>query len=111
MDKVFVAQRVANKLVAAEAAVEAACAEASELMSEIIQSRKDLEAHFMFADGAQAKVMEALKALTEARSAMVAAHDELGESKLRLGIRTKLAGVITHVSGAETNPVFMREVG
>ena len=32
-------------------------------------------------------------ALSEARSALVEAHGELNETKLRLGIRTKMAGV------------------
>ena len=34
--------------------------------------------------------MEAIKALSEARTAMVGVHNELNEAKLRLGIRTKM---------------------
>jgi hypothetical protein len=37
-------------------------------------------------------VAAAIAALAEARTAMVDAHGELNELKLRLGIRTKLGG-------------------
>ncbi|MBW8813547.1 MAG: hypothetical protein JF588_08990 [Caulobacterales bacterium] len=90
MEKVFVAQRVANKLFATEAAVDGALVEASELMGEMLKARLDVNASMVFADDCQAKLMDAMKALSEARSAMVAVHNELGEAKLRLGIRTKM---------------------
>lgn len=90
MEKVFVAQRVAKKLFATEAAVDGAFAEAAELMSEMLQARKDVNVSMVFADEAQVKLMEAMKALSEARTAMVAVHGELNDAKLRLGIRTKM---------------------
>ena len=90
MEKVFVAQRVAKKLIATEHAVDGALAEAAELMSGMITARKDVNASLVFADDVQVKLMDAMKALSEARSAMVAVHHELNEAKLRLGIRTKM---------------------
>jgi hypothetical protein len=90
MEKVFVARRVASKLFATEAAVDGAFAEASELLSEMLKARKDVNMSLVFADDVQVKMMEALKALSEARSAMVAVHGELEEAKLRLGIRTRM---------------------
>jgi len=90
MEKVFVAQRVAKKLFATEAAVDGAFAEAAELMSEMLAARKDVNVSMVFADEAQVKLMEAMKALSEARTAMVGLHGQLDEAKLRLGIRTKL---------------------
>lgn len=90
MEKVFVAQRVAKKLFATEAAVDGAFAEAAELMSEMLQARKDVNVSMVFADEAQVKLMEAMKALSEARTAMVGVHGELNDAKLRLGIRTKM---------------------
>ena len=44
----------------------------------------------MFADDVQVKLMDAMKALSEARTAMVAVHNELNEAQLRLGVRTKM---------------------
>ena len=92
MEKVFVAQRVAKKLFTTEAAVDGAMVEAAELLSEMLKARKDVKASLVFADDVQVKMMEAIKALSEARTAMVEVHNELNEAKLRLGIRTKMAG-------------------
>lgn len=92
MEKVFVAQRVATKLFATENAVDAALAEASELMADMLRARKDLGLAATVGDAAAARLVEAIAALGQARTAMVAAHDELNDTKLRIGVRTKLAG-------------------
>jgi hypothetical protein len=112
MEKVFVARRVAEKLFATEAAVDGALAEAAELMSEMLKARKDVNVALTFADDSQAKLMEAIKALSEARTAMVGVHGQLEEAKLRLGIRTKM-GVEkpSFLSLPESAQVEMRDVG
>ncbi|MHB8530704.1 MAG: hypothetical protein ACYC8V_14495 [Caulobacteraceae bacterium] len=92
MEKVFVVQKVATQLFAAENAVDSAMSEASALMTDMLQARKDLGLSAIVADGAFAKVVAAINALGEARTAMVAAHGELNGAKLRIGVRTKLAG-------------------
>jgi len=90
MEKAFVAQRVANKLFATEAAVDGALTEAAEFMSEVLKARKDVNISMVFADDVQVKLMEAMKALSEARSAMVGVHNELNEAQLRLGVRVRM---------------------
>lgn len=92
MEKRFVAQRVANKLFATENAVDAALAEATELMADMLRARRDLGLSAVVGDNAANKLIEAITALGQARSAMVAAHGQLEETKLRIGIRTKMAG-------------------
>ena len=92
MEKAFVAQRVAKKLFTTEAAVDGAMVEAAELMSEMLKARQDVNASLVFADDVQVKMMQAIKALSEARTAMVGVHNELNEAKLRLGIRTRMDG-------------------
>jgi len=94
VEKAFVAQRVANKLFATESAVDAAMVEAMEMVAELIQARKDLELSPTVANGATAKLGDALAALAAARTAVVEAHAQLDEVRLRIGIRTKLIGVI-----------------
>lgn len=113
MEKVFVAQRVFNKLVSAEEAIDGGFAEATELMSVMLHARKELGANIKFADDAQAKLMEALAALSEARTAMCAVHNELNEAKLRLGIRTTMGGVDTNNAflAEEAEPTTLRQVG
>src|ERR1700741_1712412 len=101
MEKAFVAQRVAKKLLETEAAVDGALAEASELMSEMLRAHKDVGVSMVFADDAAAKMVEAIKALSEARTAMVAVPKELTEAKLRLGIRAKM--------GIEPKPASMAD--
>lgn len=93
MEKVFVAQRVGSKLVSTENALDQAMIEAAGLMADMLQARKDLNLSVVSGDKAHAKVVQAMALMAEARSAMVDAHNELGEMKLRLGIRTRLAGI------------------
>ena len=90
MEKAFVAQRVAKKLFVTEAAVDGALSEAAELMSELLTARKEVKTSLVFADDVQVKLMDAMKALSEARTAMVGVHNELNEAQLRLGVRTKM---------------------
>ena len=108
MEKVFVAQRVAQKLFSTEAAVDGALAQAAELMSEMLQARQDVNASLVFADDVQVKMVEAIKALSEARTAMVGVHSQLGEAKLRLGIRTKMVGEAEKHQGSAA-PVDVRK--
>ncbi|MBU1375337.1 MAG: hypothetical protein KKE02_08980 [Alphaproteobacteria bacterium] len=109
MDKIFVAKRVAKKLFETEAAVDGALVEAAELMSEMLKARSDVNTSLVFADDVQVKMMEAIKALSEARTAMVGVHTELNDAKLRLGIRTKMSGMDKPQEGASREQTIMRE--
>lgn len=112
MDKVFVAQRVANKLFATEDKLDAALAEAAELMSEMLAARNELNFSRSLGDEALSKLLEAMKAMGEARTSMVGMHADLFETKLRLGIRTKMNGEITITQArAEEEPTVARQVG
>jgi hypothetical protein len=109
MEKAFVAQRVAKKLFVTEAAVDGALAEAAELMSEVLTARKQVNTSLVFADDVQVKLMDAMKALSEARTAMVGVHNELNEAQLRLGVRTKMTYEKPLLMTASTES--LREVG
>ena len=93
MDKALVAQRVANRLFATEKAVDAAMAEAASLMTSLAEARAELGLSAVVGDDATSKVAQAIATLAEARRSVVAAHGTLAETKLRVGIRTKLIGV------------------
>ena len=111
MDKVFVAKRVAEKLFTTEAAVDGALIEATELMSEMLKARQDVNTSLVFADDVQVKMMEAMKALSEARTAMVGVHNELNDAKLRLGIRTKMQWEEKPAQASHQDTTSLRDVG
>jgi hypothetical protein len=111
MEKAFVAQRVAKKLFTTEAAVDGALVEAAELMGEMLKARKDVHVSMVFADDVQVKMMEAMKALSEARTAMVAVHNELNEAKLRLGVRTSMNGADKPPEASVKTETTLRKVG
>ena len=91
-DKMMVAQGVANRLFATEAAIDAALAETSGLMGAMMSSRGELRIAATVGEDAVAKVAEAMATLAQARSSVVAAHRELEQVKLRIGIRSKMLG-------------------
>lgn len=94
MEKALVAQKVANRLFATEASVDGALKEATQLLLTLIEARGDANVSAVTGDETSAKVSEAIAALTAARSAVVAVHHDLADLKVRMGIRTKLIGVI-----------------
>jgi len=106
----MVARRVATKLFATESAVDAALAEATEFMADLLRARKDVNVAATVSDPTIAKVAEAIAALSAARTAMVASHGELNEIKLRLGIRTKMDGGEDKLEGAPKATTGLREV-
>ena len=93
MDKALVAQGVANRLFATEKAVDTAMAEAASLMTSLSNARTELHLSAVVGDEATMKVAQAIATLAEARRAIVSAHGDLADLKLRVGIRTKLIGV------------------
>ena len=94
MEKALVCQRVANRLFATEKAVDSAMAEAAALMTSIADARGDLGLSAIVAGEATSKVAQAIATLAEARRAVVSAHNDLSDVKLRIGVRTKLIGVV-----------------
>jgi hypothetical protein len=108
VEKVFVAKRVATKLYATEAAVDAAVAEVGEMMAELMQARKDLNLSATFGHDVSVKVAEAMQALVAARTAMVDVHSQLDETRLRLGVRTRMGGVLKPIEEGATG---LKEVG
>ncbi len=94
MEKALAAQKLANKLFATEAAVDAAMAEAMTLLAGMMETRKEFGLSATVGDTAAAKVAEAISTLAAAKSAIVVAHGEMADLKLRIGLRTKLIGVI-----------------
>jgi hypothetical protein len=92
LEKALIAQRVATKLFATENAVDTAIMEASQLLAGLIEARNEIGFSAVLGNEAVVKVTTALSALSEGRRAMVEAHHELNDAKLRLGVRTRMEG-------------------
>jgi hypothetical protein len=105
MDKANIAQGVAYKLFATENAVDAAILEASKLMGALIEARQDIGMSAVTGTETVSRLAAALTALTEARAAVVDTHNELAEVKLRVGIRTKLIGVVDKTQADTSVPM------
>ena len=112
MERALVAQQVANKLFATEDAIDKAIANASLLVGELVTARQELGVSAVFADESFTKATAALAALGQARTAMVACHHDLNDAKLRVGIRTNMAGA-SPKPPANSRPVAaeLRQVG
>ena len=113
MEKAFVAQRVARKLFATEHALDTAMTEAAELMADLLKARKDLNLSAVVGNAAPAKLVEAMAALAQARTAVVSVHNELNDVKLRIGVRTKMTGFEEKPPESDTpkNRQDLRQVG
>ena len=92
MEKLLLAKGVADKLIKTELSVDQAIIDASALMGAMVAARCELRVSATVGDEAATKLAAAIAALAEARQAVVGAHKELDEARLRMGIRTKLGG-------------------
>ena len=92
MYKAEIVNGVANELYATEQALDAAIAQASGLVQTMIASRAELSISAISGAGAQAKAMEAIAALGQAREAIIATHQELAKDHRRLGWGVYAAG-------------------
>ena len=92
MYKAEIVNGVANELYATEQALDAAIAQASGLVQTMIASRAELSVSAISGAGAQAKAMEAIAALGQAREAIVATHQELAKDHRRMGWGVYAAG-------------------
>lgn len=85
MDKAQVIASVAGDLIATEQSVDAAIARATTLVQSMIGARTALNISAVVGSESQAKALEAIAALSAARQAMVACHEELAKDHRRMG--------------------------
>jgi hypothetical protein len=85
MSKTEVIANIAGDLNSTELAVDAALTRATTLVQSMIGARAALNVSPVAGTEAQAKALEAIAALSAARQAMVACHEELAKDHRRLG--------------------------
>ncbi len=108
MEKIFVVKSVAEKLWATEEAIDGAMASASALMGGLIEARQELNYSPVLTDVATTKIAAAMQAMAAARTAMIEAHHALVETKLRIGVRTKMDGGHKPIPNVETDEMAER---
>ncbi len=100
-DKSLVAQGVANQLYATEKAIDAAIAEASQLMSVMMSAQAEVRVSPVYTDEAVARAAECMAALAASRRQVVSTHNELEQLKQKLGMRVRMFGkTAIHERGA-----------
>ena len=90
MEKVFVAQRINSKLQAAEKSIDAAMTEAAELLTTLIEARRELNMSTVVGDKELANLTQALVALDAARHSTVELHNGLGKMAKAMHIPVKM---------------------
>lgn len=86
MEKIEILHTVADELFATEKAVDDAIAQASDMLATLIQGRRDMNLSAVVGADAQAKVMDAIAAMGQARTAVVAAHADLAKVQRAVGL-------------------------
>lgn len=115
MEKIFVIKSLAEKLWKTEDSITQSMADASALLTGMMQGRQDLKLSATVTAKASDKIAQAIAQLAEAQTTIIAAHAEMEEIKLRLGVRTKMAGfwdkVLPGGGGVTTDHQDERQVG
>lgn len=87
-----VAQKVADRLFAAEQAIDVALTRAAELTAAMPQARTEARLPAMVGQSALDRAAEAFSALVEARRRIVETHARLDEARLQIGLQEVDAG-------------------
>ncbi len=109
MDKAAVVAGIAGELNETERAVDAALVHATGMVQAMIAGRTTLGISPVAGSDAQAKVMAAIAALSTAREAVVACHEEMAKDHRRMGWGTYAIGTLD--KPAENSPEGQRPVG
>jgi hypothetical protein len=88
MNKTEIADTLALKLFATEAAVDDAMVRACQLLQGMVEARQALNVSGVVGEVAQARAAEAIAALSEARRAVMASHNALADVQGKMGIQT-----------------------
>ena len=109
MEKVFVAQRINTKLQATEKSIDIAMTEAAELLTTLIEARRELNMSTVVGDKEMANLTQALVALDAARHATVDLHNGLGRLAKAMHIPVKADLVKGSADDEAHTPVTMRQ--
>lgn len=104
MDKAAVVAGIAGELNETERAVDAALVHATGMVQAMIAGRTTLGISPIAAADSQAKIMAAIAALSTAREAVVACHEEMAKDHRRMGWGTYAVGTLDKPAEGESRP-------
>ncbi|RSB47725.1 MULTISPECIES: hypothetical protein [Brevundimonas] len=105
MDRTEVIAAVAGDLHATEKAIDDAIVQATSLVQSMIGARSALSVSAVAASASQTKAMESIAALSAAREAIVACHNEMAKDHRRLGYGTYAAGPLAKPDEWDSRPM------
>jgi FAD/FMN-containing dehydrogenase len=91
MTKTEVADKLALKLFATETAVDDAMVRACQLLEGMVEARQALNVSGVVGEVAQARVAEAIAALSEARRAVMASHNALADVQRKMDVTVSIS--------------------
>lgn len=94
MDKHQIGTKVATRLLATEAAIDAAMVQTSQLLESLVTGRREMHIADACLDVAEARVAEAIAALAQARRTALAAHSALGKFERLHDIQHTAIGIM-----------------
>ena len=94
MKRIDVAKGVAARLFEVEDAIDGSLKQASRLIVDMVDARRDLRLAAVAGQAAFARTAATISALAEARGEIIGAHDALAETRDRLGMRTIALGAL-----------------
>ena len=103
MNQAEVIASIAGDLNATEQSLDATIAQATTLIQSMIGARTALSLSPVSGAVAQSKAMEAIAALSTARDAMVACHEELAKDHRRLGYGVYAIGILNKPAEARAS--------
>lgn len=110
-----VAQHVADRLFAAEHAIDVALTRAAELNAAMPQARAEARLPAMIGQAALTRTAEAIATLVEARRLLIEAHAALDEARAQIGVKEMNGGdlipKVPFTTEGRNSPPPLRAVG
>ena len=94
MKRIDIAKGVAARLFEVEDAIDGSLKQASRLIADMVDARRDLHLAAVVGQNAFARTAATISALAQARGEIVGAHDALAETRDRMGMRTVGLGAL-----------------
>ena len=108
MKRIDIAKGVAARLFEVEDAIDGSLKQASRLIADMVDARRDLRLAAVVGQDAFARTAATIAALTEARGEIVGAHDALAETRDRMGMRTVGLGALDKPDPPAGTGTFMQ---